>query len=183
MAPRCACTPLLCALFVFTCTSSTRLPMSQLISSHLYVDRAHIQACPHTSLLSFLVYRSHADPHSHALTLCTRREMLGSGPQFASWPIIAPMPSYGQGRDHIGPRRTALIGGVGLTDIKVASNDVKCIFASSHRRMHAFLSCIIFFYTVLFIVTSSAFLFLLRACLHVCLFVRFCLFVCSLNVC
>jgi hypothetical protein len=29
--------------------------------------------------------------------------------------------SYGQGRDHIGPRRAAFIGGVGLTDVVVTA--------------------------------------------------------------
>ena len=33
------------------------------------------------------------------------------------WPLIAPMPSYGRGRDHDGPRRTSLIHGFNLTDI------------------------------------------------------------------
>ena len=33
------------------------------------------------------------------------------------------MPSYGQGRDHPGPRRAALIGGGGLTDVKVTAAD------------------------------------------------------------
>jgi polygalacturonase len=46
---------------------------------------------------------------------------LGAGPAFDMWPIIPPMPSYGQGRDHKGPRRAAFIGGVGLTDVKVTA--------------------------------------------------------------
>jgi polygalacturonase len=33
------------------------------------------------------------------------------------------MPSYGQGRDHIGPRRAALIGGGHLTDVVVTAAD------------------------------------------------------------
>lgn len=48
-------------------------------------------------------------------------EQLGGGPEFPEWPIIAPMPSYGQGRDHVGPRRTALIGGAYLEDVVVTS--------------------------------------------------------------
>eukprot|EP01045_Picozoa_sp_COSAG04_P003375 COSAG04_NODE_137_length_23739_cov_18.665764_3_plen_459_part_00 len=46
---------------------------------------------------------------------------LGEGPAFSMWPIIPAMPSYGQGRDHPGPRRTALIGGGGLTDVVVTA--------------------------------------------------------------
>lgn len=46
---------------------------------------------------------------------------LGPGPAFTMWPVIAPMPSYGQGRDHPGPRRAALVGGVNLTDVIVTS--------------------------------------------------------------
>lgn len=46
---------------------------------------------------------------------------LGAGPAFDMWPIIPPMPSYGQGRDHAGPRRAAFIGGVGLTDVMVTA--------------------------------------------------------------
>ena len=33
------------------------------------------------------------------------------------WPIIAPLPSYGQGRDHPGPRRTSFLHGVRLQDL------------------------------------------------------------------
>mmetsp|Transcript_19200 Transcript_19200/g.57082 ORF Transcript_19200/g.57082 Transcript_19200/m.57082 type:complete len:455 (+) Transcript_19200:41-1405(+) len=50
-------------------------------------------------------------------------EQLGSGPQFDMWPVVAPMPSYGQGRDHIGPRRTAFIGGMDLTNVTVTSDE------------------------------------------------------------
>ena len=48
------------------------------------------------------------------------------------------MPSYGQGRDHVGPRRAALIGGSGLNDVVVTSaEDVRvacvCCQANAHR--------------------------------------------------
>ena len=33
------------------------------------------------------------------------------------WPVIAPLPSYGQGRDHVGPRRTSFLHGVRLQDL------------------------------------------------------------------
>eukprot|EP00943_MAST-04B_sp_MAST-4B-sp1_P007711 g7711.t1 len=35
------------------------------------------------------------------------------------WPIIDPLPSYGQGRDHKGPRRVPFIGGFNLSDITI----------------------------------------------------------------
>ena len=34
-----------------------------------------------------------------------------------AWPIIAPLPSYGQGRDHPGPRRTSFLHGVHVSDV------------------------------------------------------------------
>ena len=39
------------------------------------------------------------------------------------WPIIAPMPSYGQGRDHVGPRRCSFIGGNNLTDVVLTGDN------------------------------------------------------------
>ena len=37
----------------------------------------------------------------------------------ALWPIVPPLPSYGQGRDHQGPRRVPFLGGWNLSDIVV----------------------------------------------------------------
>ncbi len=36
-----------------------------------------------------------------------------------AWPVIAPAPSYGQGRDHRGPRYTSLIHGESLHDVSI----------------------------------------------------------------
>ena len=47
---------------------------------------------------------------------------LGDGPAFTMWPVVRPMPSYGQGRDHTGPRRTAFIGGMHLDDVVVTGD-------------------------------------------------------------
>jgi hypothetical protein len=33
------------------------------------------------------------------------------------WPLIAPLPSYGRGRDEPGPRYSNFIGGSNLTDV------------------------------------------------------------------
>ena len=46
---------------------------------------------------------------------------LGGFPDFPNWELIPPLPSYGRGRDHHGPRRTSLIHGENLVDIKVTS--------------------------------------------------------------
>jgi len=35
------------------------------------------------------------------------------------WPVVAPLPSYGTGRDHIGPRRCPFVGGFNLSDIVI----------------------------------------------------------------
>lgn len=51
-------------------------------------------------------------------------KQLGPSPEFPIWPIIDPMPSYGQGRDHVGPRRTSLIHGENLTDVVVTASEV-----------------------------------------------------------
>lgn len=37
----------------------------------------------------------------------------------SEWPLMPPMPSYGQGRDHPGPRRVSLIHGFNLTNVTV----------------------------------------------------------------
>ena len=42
---------------------------------------------------------------------------------FDDWPIIPPMPSYGQGRDHPGPRRSSLIHGVNVSNVKITGNN------------------------------------------------------------
>jgi polygalacturonase len=49
-------------------------------------------------------------------------EQLGPSPEFPLWPIIPAMPSYGQGRDHPGPRRTSLLHGEHLNDVIVTSH-------------------------------------------------------------
>ena len=41
---------------------------------------------------------------------------------FSDWAIIAPLPSYGRGRDFPGPRYTSLIHGFNLTDVRITSN-------------------------------------------------------------
>jgi len=35
------------------------------------------------------------------------------------WPLIAPLPSYGRGRERLGPRHISLIHGEGLNDVVV----------------------------------------------------------------
>ena len=48
-------------------------------------------------------------------------KQLGEGPAFPLWPVVAALPSYGQGRDHVGARRAALVGGVNLTNVTISS--------------------------------------------------------------
>lgn len=45
-----------------------------------------------------------------------------ASPLFSDWAIIAPLPSYGRGRDFPGPRYTSLIHGYNLTSVKITSN-------------------------------------------------------------
>jgi polygalacturonase len=47
--------------------------------------------------------------------------ILGST-NLSEWPLMPPMPSYGQGRDHPGPRHVSLIHGFNLTDVVVTGN-------------------------------------------------------------
>jgi polygalacturonase len=42
--------------------------------------------------------------------------------QFVDWTVIAPLPSYGRGRDFPGPRYTSLLHGWNLTDVRITSN-------------------------------------------------------------
>ena len=42
--------------------------------------------------------------------------LLGSN-NLTEWPLMPPMPSYGQGRDHPGPRRVSLVHGFNLTNL------------------------------------------------------------------
>jgi len=41
---------------------------------------------------------------------------------FADWDIIAPLPSYGRGRDFPGPRYTSFLHGYNLTNVRITSN-------------------------------------------------------------
>ena len=41
-----------------------------------------------------------------------------------AWPIIVPLPSYGQGRDHVGPRRTSFLHGINLSDVAILGGGV-----------------------------------------------------------
>jgi polygalacturonase len=37
----------------------------------------------------------------------------------SDWPVIAPLPSYGQGRDHPGPRRASFVHGVNVSNVVI----------------------------------------------------------------
>jgi polygalacturonase len=42
---------------------------------------------------------------------------------FSDWPVIPPLPSYGQGRDHPGPRRSSLIHGVNVSNVVITGDN------------------------------------------------------------
>lgn len=48
-------------------------------------------------------------------------------PAFSLWPVIPPLPSYGQGRDHPGPRHTSLVHGENITNVTVMGEGDACI--------------------------------------------------------
>ncbi|TVU43805.1 hypothetical protein EJB05_10300, partial [Eragrostis curvula] len=39
------------------------------------------------------------------------------------WPLVAPLPSYGRGRERLGPRHISLIHGEGLNDVVITGNN------------------------------------------------------------
>ena len=63
--------------------------------------------------------------------------ILGST-NLTEWPLMPPMPSYGQGRDHPGPRRVSLIHGTSPHHYSPCSTDV-CIWGKNEltERTHA----------------------------------------------
>eukprot|EP00727_Mastigamoeba_balamuthi_P008556 m51a1_g4322 hypothetical protein (344) ;mRNA; f:60795-62098 len=49
----------------------------------------------------------------------TSRAVIKATDDFELWPVIPPCPSYGQGRDHPGPRRTSLVHGEHLEHVTI----------------------------------------------------------------
>lgn len=45
----------------------------------------------------------------------------------SKWPLIAPAPSYGQGRDHPGPRYMSLFQGTGLENVQIEGDGVDSV--------------------------------------------------------
>ena len=60
---------------------------------------------------------------SHCTVFLAHGSKILGSPLFDDWPVVAPLPSYGQGRDHPGPRRAALVGGVNLTDVVLTGDN------------------------------------------------------------
>ena len=56
---------------------------------------------------------------SHFTLTVSATNSIVASPDTSLWPVIEPLPSYGQGRDHQGPRHCPFIGGFNLTDITV----------------------------------------------------------------
>lgn len=46
------------------------------------------------------------------------------------WPLIAPLPSYGRGRERLGPRHISLIHGEGLDDVVITGTEVVLLATS-----------------------------------------------------
>jgi hypothetical protein len=52
------------------------------------------------------------------------------------WPLIAPLPSYGRGRERLGPRHISLIHGEGLNDVVITgTNKFLAIYVYFHDRV------------------------------------------------
>eukprot|EP00054_Salpingoeca_dolichothecata_P012489 m.69288 g.69288 ORF g.69288 m.69288 type:complete len:429 (-) comp19970_c0_seq4:190-1476(-) len=60
---------------------------------------------------------------SHCTLFFAADAVLLGSTNFDDWPIIPALPSYGQGRDHPGPRRTSLIHGQNLTDVIITGQN------------------------------------------------------------
>jgi|EP00505_MAST-04D_sp_SCG-Rhode-Island_P000625 polygalacturonase len=54
---------------------------------------------------------------SHMTITLASRACLFASDDVSLWPVVPPLPSYGQGRDHPGPRHAPFLGGWHLTDI------------------------------------------------------------------
>lgn len=87
--------------------------------------------------------------------------ILGST-NLTEWPLMPPMPSYGQGRDHPGPRHVSLIHGFNLTNITVS-----CLLPSLLACLLPFcLACCLLFCAASH--TQSPMLLCSGVTLHVC---------------
>ena len=85
--------------------------------------------------------------------------ILGST-NLTEWPLMPPMPSYGQGRDHPGPRRVSLIHGTSPHHYSPCSTDVcMCIWGKNelterthaHTRTHTHTHIYIYIHILLYI--------------------------------
>ena len=56
---------------------------------------------------------------SHCTLFIDANATLLGSTDFDDWPLIPALPSYGQGRDHPGPRRTSLIHGQNMSDVVI----------------------------------------------------------------
>ena len=56
---------------------------------------------------------------SHFTLTVSEQNSIVASPDPSAWPLIDPLPSYGQGRDHKGPRRVPFIGAFNVSDVAV----------------------------------------------------------------
>ncbi|KAE8782518.1 putative polygalacturonase [Hordeum vulgare] len=60
---------------------------------------------------------------SHFTLFLHRGAEILASQDLEDWPLIAPLPSYGRGRDEPGPRYSNFIGGSNLTDVIISGNN------------------------------------------------------------
>lgn len=60
---------------------------------------------------------------NHSTLFLERGAAVVAIPDASRWPIIPPMPSYGQGRNHPGPRHTSFVHGQSLADVAIGGNN------------------------------------------------------------
>lgn len=56
---------------------------------------------------------------SHLTLTISRLATLLASDDPSLWPVVPPLISYGQGRDHVGPRRSPFLGGQHLSDVVI----------------------------------------------------------------
>jgi len=64
---------------------------------------------------------------SHFILLIKKGATISAVADERAWPVIPPLPSYGQGRDHKGPRYTSLLHGENLQNVTVQGEGVDSV--------------------------------------------------------
>jgi hypothetical protein len=64
---------------------------------------------------------------SHMILHLRQGVTISAIPHPDQWPIIPPLPSYGRGRDHPGPRYSSLLGGQGLQNVTIQGEGMSSV--------------------------------------------------------